>query len=310
MTVITEKRTARRLQITVVAAFAAIYVLWGSTYIAIRIAVATVPPLFAAGVRFTIAGVILYGWYRSKGEPAPSGMEWRSLWLLGALMFLGAYSGLFWAEKSLPSGIASVLVATIPVWIVVLETFVLRTQRLRWATAFAVLLGLGGVAVIAMGQQDGGRAVNIAACLAILGAEICWSVGTVVSKLIRLPKSVGLSSGAQMLCGGLLLLVCSLLAGELRPLPQVSGKAALAVGYLIVAGSLIGFTAYMWLLGRASSTKVTSYAYVNPVVALAIGYWLGGETLRASTLAGSALVLLSVVLILAGGELRHEPEKT
>ncbi len=289
------------------AAFVAIYVLWGSTYIAIRIAVATLPPLFAAGVRFAIAGVILYGWYRWRGEPAPSRTEWRSLWLLGALMFLGAYSGLFWAEKSLPSGIASVLVATIPVWIALLETCVLRTQRFKLGTAFAILLGLGGVAVIAAAQQDGGRAVNVAACLAILGAEICWSVGTVVSKMIRLPKSTALGAGAQMVCGGVLLLVCSLLTGELRPLPQVSVKAALAVGYLIVAGSLIGFTAYMWLLGRTSSTKVTSYAYVNPVVALAIGYWLGGETLHASTLAGSGLVLLSVVLILGGGE--PGPEK-
>ncbi len=213
-------------------------------------------------------------------------------------MFLGGYSGLFWAEKRLPSGIASVLVATIPVWIVLLETFVVRTQRFRFATAFAVLLGLGGVAVIASGGQNHGEAINIAACLAILASEIAWSLGTVLSKLIKLPESKALGAGAQMMCGGALLLGCALLSGELTPLPRVSLKASLAVAYLIVAGSLISFTAYMWLLGRMSSTRVASYAYVNPVIALAIGYWLGGEAMQLPILIGSALVLVSVVLIL------------
>lgn len=285
---------------TVVAAFAAIYVLWGSTYIAIRVAVATLPPLFAAGIRFTIAGVILYAWYRARGERAPSRVEWRSLWLLGALMFLGGYSGLFWAEKSLPSGIASVLVATIPVWIVLLETFVIRTQRFRFAIAFAVLLGLGGVAVIGSGSENRSRAINVAACLAILASEIAWSLGTVLSKVIKLPESKALGAGAQMMCGGALLLGCALLLGDLTPLPRISLKASLAVAYLIVAGSLIAFTAYMWLLPRMSSTKVASYAYVNPVIALAIGYWVGGEAIEPRILIGSGLVLVSVVLILKG----------
>ena len=259
---------------------------------------ATLPPLFAAGVRFTIAGVILYAWYRWRGEPVPSRAEWRSLWLLGALMFLAGYSGLFWAEKSLPSGIASVLVSTIPVWIVLLETFAVRTQRFRFATAFAVLLGLGGVAVIGSGGQSHGQAINIAACLAILGSEIAWSLGTVLSKMIELPKSKAVGAGAQMMCGGALLLGCALFSGELTPLRHVSLKASLALAYLIVAGSLIAFTAYMWLLARMSSTRVASYAYVNPVIALAIGYWLGGEAMQPRTLIGSALVLVSVVLIL------------
>ncbi|MBV9301132.1 MAG: EamA family transporter [Acidobacteriaceae bacterium] len=280
-----------------IAAFAAIYLLWGSTYLAIRIAVETVPPLFAAGVRFMLAGLLVYAWRRWRGDPAPSRDEWRNLWLVGALLFLGGYSGLFWAEKSVPSGIASVLIAMVPVWIVILETVILRVQRLTFLTALAVILGLVGVAAIARGRNHG-QSASLIACAAILGSGISWSVGTVISKRIRLPESKAISAGAQMICGGALLLVCALLTGEFNPLPQIPIRATFAIIYLTVAGSLVAFTAYFWLLHRMSSVKVTSYAYVNPVVALAIGYWLGGEEIHANTFLGSALVLVSVVVIL------------
>lgn len=288
-------------RVPTIAAFGAIYILWGSTYIAIRIAVETLPVFFAAGVRFAIAGIVLYAWSRLRGTPAPSRREWRNLWSLGCLMFLAAYSGLFWAEKTLPSGVASVLVATIPVWTAVLEVFLLRKHRFKLATVLAISMGVAGVAVIAIGTAGRGGAVNILACLAILGSEISWSVGTVTSKMMALPESKVLSSGAQMMCGGVLLLICAFLAGELTPPPHVSVRAALSLGYLILAGSLVAFTAYMWLLGRMSPTKVASYAYVNPVVALAIGHWAAGEPITSSTLIGSGLVLVSVVLILSSG---------
>ena len=284
-------------RIQTLAAFGAIYFLWGSTYIAIRVAVETLPPLFAAGIRFAIAGIVLYIWQRTRGEPKPSRIEWRNLWVMGALLFLGGYAGLFWAEKSLPSGIASVLVALLPIWIVLLETLVLRTQRFKFVTAFAVLVGLAGVVEITRGK-DHGKSVNLAACAAILFGGMCWALGTVLSKRMQLPESKAVSAGAQMICGGVLLLVGALLTGELSPFPHISLHAALALGYLISAGSLVAFTAYMWLLHRMSSTKVTSYAYVNPVVALAIGYWLGGEAIHLNTLFGSVLVLASVVMIL------------
>lgn len=291
-----------------IAAFSAIYILWGSTYIAIRIAVETLPVLFAAGVRFAIAGVILYVWSRLRGAPTPSRREWRNLWLMGGLMFLAAYSGLFWAEKTLPSGVASVLVATIPVWTALFEVFLLRKHRFNLRTAGAVGLGLSGVVVIAFSAGDRGGALNVFACLAILGSEISWCLGTVTSKLMALPESKVLSSGAQMMCGGALLLACAFFAGELTPPPRISLRAALSLGYLIVAGSLVAFTAYMWLLGRMSPTKVASYAYVNPVVALAIGHWGGGEALTSRTLIGSGLVLASVFLILLGG-LKQTPAR-
>jgi drug/metabolite transporter (DMT)-like permease len=290
------ERTQRWIAVRVFLAFAAIYVLWGSTYLAIRVAVATVPPLFAAGLRFTVAGSVLYVWARLTGAPSPLRKEWRNLWTLGALMFLAAYSPLFWAEKTVPSGVASVLVATIPVWTALLERFILNVKSSTWSLSVAIAAGLTGVAVLAIRRQGG--AVSVLACLAITGGEIAWSTGTVMSKRMKLPQSKLLSAGAQMLTGGLLLLTCSWVIGEMHPFPRISWRAMEAILYLIVAGSILAFTAYTWLLGRMPATKVASYAYVNPVIALMIGYWLGGETLSFRTVIGTCLVLGSVVLIL------------
>jgi drug/metabolite transporter (DMT)-like permease len=288
--------TRRPTAVRVFLAFAAIYVLWGSTYLAIRVAVTTVPPLFAAGVRFTIAGSVLYAWSRFRGAPPPSSKESRNLWILGALMFLAAYGALFWAEETVPSGVASVLVATIPVWTVLLERLILKIRSFTWNLGAAIASGLTGVAVLAIRPQGG--PVSLMACVVITGGEIAWSAGTVLSKRMKLPQSKILSAGAQMLTGGFLLLTFSWLIGEMHPFPRISLRAAAAILYLIVAGSILAFTAYVWLLGRMPATKVTSYAYVNPVIALAVGYWLGGETLGLRTLAGTCLILGSVVLIL------------
>jgi len=293
---LTPDTTERWIAVRVFLAFAAIYVLWGSTYLAIRVALATVPALFAAGIRFTIAGSVLYVWSRLGGVPPPSTKEWRNLWSLGALMFLAAYAALFWAEETVPSGVASVLVATIPVWTVLLESSILKVQSFTWSLGAAIAAGLTGVAVLALRPHGG--PVSLMACLAITGGEIAWSTGTVLSKRMKLPPSKVLSAGAQMLTGGLLLLTCSWLIGEMHPFPRISSRAAWAILYLIVAGSILAFTAYVWLLGRMPATKVASYAYANPVIALAIGYWLGGETIDFRTIIGTCLVLGSVVLIL------------
>jgi drug/metabolite transporter (DMT)-like permease len=284
-----------RLRIQVLMAFFAIYFVWGSTYLSIRVAVETVPPLLAAGIRFFLAGAALYLWSRARGVPAPSRLEWRNLATLGVLMFLLAYGGLFWAEKTIPSGVASVLVATIPVWTALLEIFVLKKETFRWSLVAALVMGIVGVAVLTL--NPGAGHLNVLACLAILGSSISWSIGTVTSKTLVLPPSKLISAGGQMVSGGSMLLICSALAGELNPFPHISLKAAYAIGYLIVAGSILAFTAYIWLLGRMPATAVTSYAYVNPVVALLIGHWLGQELLGIRTLLGATLVLASVLLI-------------
>jgi drug/metabolite transporter (DMT)-like permease len=287
-----------RTRILTILAFAAIYLIWGSTYLAIRIAVATVPPLLAAGLRFFLAGALLYGWARWRNEEKPSRLEWRNLLLLSTLLFLIAYGGVFWAEQKMPSGITSVLVSTIPLWTALLQIFVLRKESFRWSLLLSIVLGLSGVAVLAL---DPAASLTLLGCLAVLISETSWSTGTVLSKVLQVPKSMAINSGAQMLLGGILLLVCSGLLGEWRPVPHVSVPAALAIMYLALAGSIVAFTAYVWLLSRMKATVVTSYAYVNPLVALFLGHWLGNEALGVRTGLGAALVLLSVVVVITGG---------
>jgi drug/metabolite transporter (DMT)-like permease len=292
---VSQVSTKSRLGVGIVLAFLAIYVLWGSTFFAIRVAVETVPPFLAAGIRFTLAGILLYGWSRARGGRNPTALEWRNLAILGVLLFLIPYSGLFWAEKTVPSGIASLLVATIPISTALLQIFVLRKERFRWSLLASLCLGFAGVAVLAL--DSGSGHADVAACLVLLLCSISWAVGTVTAKSALLPASKVTSAGVQMAAGGMLLLLLSLLAGEWRPLPHISLHAAGAIAYLTVAGSIVAFTAYLWLLGRMPATTVTSYAYVNPVVALLLGHFIGNEELAPRTLAGAALVLVSVLLI-------------
>jgi drug/metabolite transporter (DMT)-like permease len=283
------------LRAGIILAFLAIYVLWGSTFFAIRVAVESVPPFLAAGIRFALAGFVLYGWSRARGVRHPTPLEWRNLAILGVLLFLIPYSGLFWAEKTVPSGIASLLVATIPVSTALLQIFVLRKERFRWSLLVSLCLGFTGVAVLALDSGSGGA--NLAACLVLLLCSTSWALGTVVAKAAVLPESKVSSAGAQMAVGGTLLLLFSLAAGEWHPAPHISPRAAAAIAWLVVAGSIVAFTAYLWLLARMPATTVTSYAYVNPVVALLLGHFIGNEALAVRTLIGAALVLASVLLI-------------
>jgi drug/metabolite transporter (DMT)-like permease len=291
-----------RFDIRVILAFFAIYVLWGTTFLAIRIAVEEVPPLFAAGVRFFLAGVVLYGFMRSRGEPRPEAIQWRNLAIIGLLMFVAEYGPLFWAEKYVPSGVTSVLVATMPLIILVMEMLIFRQQRFRWSLLGAALLGFGGVGVLLL--PDGRQHFGILPCVAILAGATTWSLGSVLNRSLELPKSRPLTAGAAMMLGGGVLLVLSAAFGEMHPLPHVSIRAALALLYLIVFGSLLAFTAFVWLLARMPATRVASHAYVNPVVAVALGYFVAGEVITSRTLVGAALVLTSVFLILR----REKPE--
>jgi drug/metabolite transporter (DMT)-like permease len=287
---------SKPLEPRVLLAFFAIYVLWGTSFLAIRIAVLEVPPLFAAGTRFFVAGVVLYGFMRLRGRPRPSASQWRSLALIGLLMFVAEYGPLFWAEKYVPSGIASVLEATLPLITMALETWVFRRHRFQWPLLAAILLGFGGVSLLLV--HNGEQHFGLLPCIAILAGATTWSLGSVLNRSLDLPESRPLTSGAAMLLGGGMLLVLSASFGELHPLPHVSLRAALALLYLIVCGSLLGFTAFVWLLARMPATRVASHAYVNPVVAVALGYFVAGEIVTTRTLIGTGLVLFSVVLIL------------
>src|SRR6266568_961860 len=287
--------SSKSFKIRMVLAFFAIYVLWGTTFLAIRIAVEELPPLFAAGARFFTAGVLLYGFMRLKGETKPTAIQWRNLGIMGLLMFVAEYGPLFWAEKYVPSGIVSVLAATLPLVTMVLEMLILRQQRFRPMTVAATLLGFAGVAVLL--SPNGRQHFGLIPCLAILAGAITWSLGSVLTRSMDLPKARPLTAGAAMMLGGSGLLVLSAAFGEMHPLPHISLRGGLALVYLIVFGSLLAFTAFVWLLAHMPATRVASHAYVNPIVAVALGYFVAGEIITARTLAGTALVLTSVFLI-------------
>jgi drug/metabolite transporter (DMT)-like permease len=285
-----------QLDLRVVVAFFAIYVLWGATFLAIRVAVLEVPPLLVAGVRFFIAGSILYGFMRLRGEPSPTAAEWRSLAVMALFMFVVTYGALFWAEQYVPSGITSVIEATLPITTLTLEVFVFRQQPFRWEMLGAVAVGFGGVALLLIHNEQ--QSVAVLPCLAILAGGIAWSTGAVLTRSMPLPKSRPLTAGGAMMLGGMVLLVLSRISGEINPLPHIPLRAGIALLYLILAGSLVAFTAYVWLLGRMPATRVASHAYVNPVVAVALGYFVAGETISFRTLLASVLIVLSVFLIL------------
>ena len=296
-----------RLEAQVVLAFAAIYVLWGGTFLAIRVAVLQLPPLFASGARFLIAGAVLYIFMRLRGHPSPTFREWRTIAVTSLCLFVATYAALFWAEQFVPSGVASVLEATLPITAMVFEVFLFRQQPFRWRMGAAVLLGFLGVAWLLLRSQHSFPALP---CLVILASGTAWSLGAVLTRSMKRPRSLPLTAGGQMMLGGMVLLMLSKTTGELHTLPHVTLKAAVALLYLIVAGSLLGFTAYVWLLGRMSVTRVASHAYVNPMVALILAYFVAGETLTPSMLIASALVIASVILILAspGDPKRAAPE--
>jgi drug/metabolite transporter (DMT)-like permease len=276
--------------------FFAIYVLWGTTFLAIRIAVEEIPPLLAAGARFFIAGVVLYGFMRAKGEAKPTLIQWRSLTIMALLMFVAEYGPLFWAEKYVPSGVVSVLAATLPIITLILEMLILRQQRMRPMLALAVLIGFSGVAVLLM--PGGTQHIALIPCLAILAGATTWSLGAVLTRSMELPTSRPTTAGAAMMVGGAMLLALSAGFGEMHPFPHVSTRAVLAMLYLIIFGSLLAFTAFVWLLGHMPATRVSSHAYVNPIVAVALGYFAAGEIITWRIIAGSLLVLVSVFLIL------------
>lgn len=284
----------------VLLAFAIIYFVWGSTFLAIRVGVREVPPFLLAGMRFLVAGIVLYLWMRVRGTSSPSAREWGAASLLAVLIFVFDYGLLFWAERRVPSGIAAVMMAMIPAFMTLAEILFLRTQRLTVRLGFALLVGMAGVAVLVGHTISLGEApVDTAGACALIVASISWSAAASLSRKLPLPAAKAMSSGAQMLAGGVLLTLTAVLLGEFRGFhaQAVSRGAWLALVYLIIAGSIVGFTAYVWLIHHESPTKVGAYAYVNPVVAVLVGHFFGGEAIGPRTIAGTVLVLLGVVVI-------------
>jgi drug/metabolite transporter (DMT)-like permease len=268
-----------------------------------------VPPFLLAGLRFLVAGIILFGWMRGRGTSSPTIREWLGATVLAFLIFVLDYGLLFWAERRVPSGVAAVMMATIPVFMALGEIVFLRTQSFTVRLCVALLVGLAGVAVLVGHSASVKDApINAAGALALTIAAVSWSIAASLSRKMPLPESKAMSSGAQMLVGGVLLMLTAAVLGEFREFhPQiVSLRPWVALAYLVVAGSIAGFTAYVWLIHHESPTKVGTYAYVNPVVAVLLGYFFGGEGLGLRTIAGTLLVLVSVMVITTRGPERAE----
>ncbi len=284
----------------VLLAFAIIYLVWGSTFLAIRIGVREIPPFLMAGMRFVIAGFVLFAWMRAKGTAFPSRREWLSITLLAVLFFVVDYGLVFWAEVRVPSGITAVMMATIPAFMTLSEILILRTQRLTLRLAIALAVGMAGVAVLISRNANFHDApINTLGAVALLAGGISWGVGSALTRKLALPSNKAMSSGAQMLVGGILLTLTAASLGEFRGFhfEAVSQRAWIALAYLIVAGSIVAFTAYVWLIHHESPTKVGTYAYVNPVVAVVLGYFFAGEGMSLRAIFGTTLILVSVVVI-------------
>jgi drug/metabolite transporter (DMT)-like permease len=288
-----------------VAAFAAIYLIWGSTYLAIRYAVETIPPLLMMGMRHITAGALLYAWARWRGTPAPRWPEWIYPAVIGTLLFLGGHGSLAWAEQRVPSGIAAVLVATLPIWIVVLAHIWGTERKLSGRSLAGLVLGFLGVAVLFgpdIWRHNG--ELNLVGAAAVLLGTFVWAAGTIYMRNVKMPDSPLLSSAMQMLAGGGSLLIAATLAGEVRNFhpASVTKLSWLAVGYLIVFGSIIAFTAYTWLHTVAPPSRVSTYAYVNPVAAVLAGWLLAAEPLGLVTMLAMAVILAGVALVNAGNK--------
>src|ERR1700733_1103617 len=239
-------RTSNRVQKAL--AFAVIYLAWGATFVAIRIAVGVVPPFLAAAIRFLIAGLLLYGFVRLRGAPRPTPREWRSLALLGTLVIFLDYSAYFWGERYVSSGAAAMIAGTIPLITGLLEMLVFRQRAFRWSALLTIALGFTGVAVLVSGQVKGGQ--PLLPSLALIGGCVAWSLGMVLARSIPLPSSRAIAAGAEMIIGGTLLLLAAAITGELHHVPHIAWRPALALIYLIFIGSLLAFTCFVWLLGQ------------------------------------------------------------
>lgn len=280
----------------IVLAFAAIYIVWGSTYLAIRYAIDTMPPLIMAGLRFLIAGTLMYAWAR-RTAPAPTAAEWRAGAIIGALLFLGGNGAVVLAEKTVPSGTAALLIAVEPLWVAMLDALRTRTRPDGLRVA-GLLLGLGGVAIL-VGPTAGGP---LGGMILILLGSLTWAAGSIYGLGAPRPRSPAMSAAVPMLTGGAILLAVGTVRGEWGGLSPAafSTPSLLAFAYLIVFGSVVAFTAYSWLITNVSPTLVATYAFVNPVVAVFLGWALGGEVVTLRTVVGAAVIVSGVVLITVG----------
>lgn len=288
-------------KVRLIAAFAAIYTVWGSTYLAIRFGVESIPPFLMAAMRFIIAGLIMYPWARLRGAQPPTRIEWRSAAIIGTLLLFIGNGGVTWAEQRVPSGIAALLVGTVPIWIVLLDWLWHGAARPRPGVMIGLGVGFVGVLMlIGTDQLFGHNQIDLSGTGVLLIATVAWAVGSLYSRKAVLPSSPALATSMEMLAAGVVLLLAAGITGEFQRFDpaMVSARSWLSVGYLSLFGSIVGFTAYVWLLRVAHASRVATYAYVNPVIAIFLGWSLAGEEFTAQMLLAAAIIILAVVLII------------
>lgn len=281
-------------------ALLALYVVWGSTYLAIRFAVETIPPFMSAGFRFLASGAILLIWRRLAGDPLPTPRQWKTLAIVGALLLLGGNGLVSLAEQRIPSGIAALIVGTIPLWMVLIEASRPMGNKPRWRTLAGLGIGFAGIyLLVGPTSLSGGMQFDTLGTLALITAAFLWSVGSIYSRSADVPRSTLMMTGGEMLAGAAALLLVSVLTGEWRgfSFSSVSTASWLGLAYLIAFGSLIGFVSYGWLLQNAPVSLVATYAYVNPLVAILLGALFVNETLNGRIFLASILIVSSVIFI-------------
>lgn len=290
-------------KLKIASAFAAVYVIWGSTYLAIYYAIQTLPPFLMAAARFLIAGALLYGWSVMRAARRPTAQEWKAAFIVGGLLLLGGNGAVVWAEQFVPSGIAALLIAVTPCWMVLLDWLWHGAARPGGRTVIGLVLGFGGI-VLLVGPSAvaGGGAIHAGGALVLILGSLAWATGSIYSKRAPSPPGALLFTGMQMLGGGVLLLVLGTAMGEFSALDigGVSWRSALALLYLILFGAIVGYSAYVWLLRTVSPASVSTYAYVNPVVAVLLGWAIAGEALTPRMALAAAIIITGVALITLG----------
>lgn len=303
--IITKTNYFNRKTILLLAAFAAVYIFWGSTYLAIKYAIETLPPFLMAGARFVFAGSILLVWARLSADyEKPTAAHWKTSFIVGTLLLLGGNGGVVFAEHYISSSLAALLVATEPFWIVLLSWLWLKGARPNLKAVLGIAVGFFGVWLLINGQSASGAAsgfgsMQIISAIIIIASAASWATGSIYGLRSPVPKSSLQTAGMQMFAGGLVLLFVSLIAGEWSKfsIAEVSANSWLGLAYLTVFGSLVSFTAYSWLLKNAQPAMVATYAYVNPIIAVFLGWLIAGESFTGQMLVGAGVIVGSVVLI-------------
>lgn len=294
----------RQSKARLVAAFAAVYVVWGSTYLAIRYGVESIPPFALAATRFLISGALLFAWARWRGSPAPTRRQWRDAAIAGVFMLTGGNGAVVWAEQRVSSGVAALLAATVPLWMVLIDWLRPRGRRPTGAVLAGVLIGLCGL-VLLVWQPDGNgssAAVDALGATVLVLGSLMWAIGSVYNRYGDHPGSAAMSTAMQMFGGGAALLALALGTGEIAhfSIAQVTRASAIGWLYLVVFGSLLGFTAYIYLLRATTPAKASTYAYVNPLVAVVLGWAIASEPITWRTIVAAAVILVGVALITIG----------